>query len=270
MFCRLKAVFAGSALLAVLGVSAAAASQSEYQIYGSYNMGCMSGSVQLPAKGAHYVTQQWGQGRSFAHPMMIDYLHKFIQRAADAGLPAVVIGDLSQRRGGPYAGSNHASHMIGLDVDIPFGFAADLPQKKRTTPAQFYLVKNGRLTANFDEQRVKLIYLAAQDERVERIFVSPRIKEGMCRIFGNAPDNDWLGKLRPWFGHRAHMHVRLRCPADSPYCRTQAAVPEGTGCGEELQSWFLPPDPKAAPAAPRKKVKPVMPEQCRLILGQTG
>ncbi len=247
-------------------LTAAALLPAQAQVYGSYNMGCLDNAQPLALRGEHYIMQLGGKGRNYAHPEMIDYLHKFIERTREAGLPDLVIGDLSQKHGGPYAKSNHASHMVGLDVDIPFGFARDLSDPSRT-PDSFYLVKKGRLTANFDEERVRLIYLAAQDPRVERIFVAPRIKEGMCNLFAGRGDDSFLRKLRPWFGHQAHMHVRLGCPADSPYCKAQDPAPEGTGCGYEVQSWFMPPDPAAKPAAPKPKAKPVMPEQCRLLLG---
>ena len=64
---------------------------------------------------------------------------------------------------------------------------------------------------------------------------------------------DFLQKLRPWFGHQAHMHVRLKCPFDSPECVSQAPVPQGTGCGYEVDSWFLPPPPKSGKAVAKKK-----------------
>ncbi len=76
-----------------------------------------------------------------------------------------------------------------------------------------------------------MIKLAAQDNDVTRIFVNPAIKQQLCLDAGT--DRDWLRKVRPWFQHRAHMHVRLRCPADSLECedqplrrrRAMAAVP---------------------------------------------
>ena len=261
-----------SRLLCTLGFSlslisaAGAVGTGDTQIYGSYNLGCIANAQAFPLQGEHYVTQQWGPKRNYAAPQMIDYLTKLTARAKEAGLPPLIIGDLSAPRGGPYGKSNHASHMIGLDVDIPFGFAPDLP-RTLTTPQSFYLVRNGRLTDSFDAERIKLIYLAAQDERVERIFVAPRIKEGMCKLYAHDPTNDkWLRRLRPWFGHREHMHVRLSCPPDSPYCVAQAATPAGNGCGEELRSWFLPPDPHAKPVKPKSKVKPQWPQQCKVLL----
>lgn len=264
--CALRRFISGC-IIAYSAVCCVTVLAAEAQVYGSYNMGCLEGAQELPLEGDHYVTQQWGAGRNFAHPDLIDYIKKLTAKAKAAGLPALVIGDLSRIHGGPYVRSNHSSHMVGLDVDIPFGFAADVSKRARTTPDNFYLVKNGRLTDNFDAQRATLIYLAAQDDRVERIFVSPRIKEGMCHLYESKGDDAWLRRLRPWFGHRAHMHVRLSCPVDSPYCKSQVAVPEGTGCGAELQSWFMPPDPRVKPASPVQREKPQMPEQCRLLLG---
>ena len=154
-----------SRLLCTLGFSlslisaAGAVGTRDTQIYGSYNLGCIANAQAFPLQGEHYVTQQWGPKRNYAAPQMIDYLTKLTARAKEAGLPPLIIGDLSAPRGGPYGKSNHASHMIGLDVDIPFGFAPDLP-RTLTTPQSFYLVRNGRLTDSFDAERIKLIYLA--------------------------------------------------------------------------------------------------------------
>jgi penicillin-insensitive murein endopeptidase len=61
-----------------------------------------------------------------------------------------------------------------------------------------------------------------------------------------APGEAWVGKLRPWVGHFSHFHVRLRCPANSPDCQSQAPIPPGNGCG---RSW--PPGSRTNPSCPR-------------------
>ena len=61
------------------------------------------------------------------------------------------------------------------------------------------------------------------------------------------------------------MHVRLKCPFDSPECVSQAPVPQGTGCGYEVDSWFLPPPPKSGKALAKKKER-VLPQKCALLL----
>jgi len=68
--------------------------------------------------------------------------------------------------------------------------------------------------------------------QVERIFVNPAIKKALCReTTGN---RTWLHKVRPWWGHDYHFHVRLRCPADQ--CRMHAArtTTPGDGCDKDL------------------------------------
>ncbi|BAN97041.1 peptidase U6 penicillin-insensitive murein endopeptidase [Plautia stali symbiont] len=70
--------------------------------------------------------------------------------------------------------------------------------------------------------------------------------------------------MRPWFAHRAHMHVRLRCPPGSLECEDQAPSPPGDGCGAELESWFLPKKPGSTP--PVKKSPPPLPPSCQALL----
>src|SRR5262245_4181427 len=62
--------------------------------------------------------------------------------------------------------------------------------------------------------RTALVLAAAQDPAVARIFVNPAIKKAMCREA--EADRSWLSKVRPWWGHDEHFHVRIACPPDSP------------------------------------------------------
>ena len=70
------------------------------------------------------------------------------------------------------------------------------------------------------------------------MLVNAAIKKELCRIEGKQ-HFAWMAKVRPWYGHDDHIHVRLKCPADSPNCRKQPPVPGGDGCGaKELAFWF--------------------------------
>jgi penicillin-insensitive murein endopeptidase len=82
----------------------------------------------------------------------------------------------------------------------------------------------------------ELIRTAAEDPDVERIFVNAAIKKALCREAGS--DRAWLAKVRPWWGHDYHFHVRIYCPADSPQCKPQPPPESGDGCGHELDYWF--------------------------------
>jgi penicillin-insensitive murein endopeptidase len=96
---------------------------------------------------------------------------------------------------------------------------------------------------------------------VDRIFINPAIKKAMCESVPANGDRSWLRKLRPWWGHDEHFHVRLACPADSPDCFVQAPMPDGDGCGAELESWLDRPTWPAPPEKPHHQSRP-LPEAC--------
>lgn len=239
------------------------------EIFGGYSNGCIRGAVELDESG-NFQIQRWGQNRSFAHPELIDYLKRLIARAQEYQLPPLLIGDLSKPYGGPFGdNSSHKSHNIGLDADISFDFAS--PKKSSyelSHPKDVYLVDSkGEPTVAFTRERAALIYLAADDPRVQRIFVAPGIKRTLCQWYSQEGySTAWLHKVRPWFGHRGHMHVRLYCPEDSLYCEAQKEAPIGDGCGAELASWFEPPQAGNGKNKSTPKKKKELPAQCQAVL----
>ena len=78
-------------------------------------------------------------------------------------------------------------------------------------------------------QHVAFIKTAAEQPEVERVLVNAVIKQELCRVENKNKDG-WMAKVRPWYGHHDHIHVRLKCPADSPNCRAQPPVPGDDGC----------------------------------------
>ena len=242
---------------------------SQARIYGSTANGCIAGAASLSDKGEDFQQQRWGRNRHYAHPLMLQYLADLRARSAQFDQPPLVIGDLSQPAGGPYAYSNHSSHNTGLDVDLPFIFVQPrLSEAELNNPRDNYIVQGQTVRESFTPEIATYIKLAASDPRVDRIFVAPMIKKHMCALYEQDEYNGFLRKLRPWFGHRAHMHVRLNCPSDSPECVLPQPIPEGTGCGYEVDSWFLPPPPKSQQVAAKPKPKKELPAQCPLILLQ--
>ena len=89
------------------------------------------------------------------------------------------------------------------------------------------------------------------------------IKKAMCDQF-SASDPAWLRKLRPWFGHSAHFHVRLHCPVGSKDCESQKPFPAGNGCGAELASWLN--KPAMVSSKPVANPMPDLPARCDLLL----
>ena len=150
------------------------------------------------------------------------------------------MGNLAQPIGGPLLGG-HASHQIGLDVDLWYMLMPDhmLSSDEGEHIAADNVVDQAALTTNaktWTEAQVKLLHRAAVYPEVARIFVHPAVKKALCDSAGS--DRSWLQKIRPWYQHDDHFHVRLNCPPGSPACVPQAATAAEDGCGQELEDWL--------------------------------
>ena len=87
---------------------------------GYYPRGCLQGGVELPVNGPNWQVMRLSRNRNWGHPELVKFLERFAPLAAKAtGWKGVLIGDMAQPRGGPLP-FGHASHQIGLDVDIWF------------------------------------------------------------------------------------------------------------------------------------------------------
>jgi penicillin-insensitive murein endopeptidase len=230
------------------------------QSIGTCNLGCLQGAATLPVSGRGYETLRLGRNRRYGHPALVAYLQRLGAAAADAKLGLVVVGDLSQPRGGPTP-SGHRSHQTGLDADV--GYVAPpgtrLPlsprARERLSPPAVVDPRTHGKTSSWTPRVAKLLALAAADPAVDRIFVDPGIKKLMCA--GPTARAPWQAKLRPWWNHHDHFHVRLACPADSPLCVPQD-LPQGDGCGATLAWWFS--EDAAATRARKKEEASAEPE----------
>jgi penicillin-insensitive murein endopeptidase len=204
--------------------------------------------------------------RFFGHPLLIQYLQDLGAAVARQRLGMLAIGDLGQPRGGPMP-SGHRSHQNGLDADVWFWLPDDgrrlTVAARETVEAPSMLANNGGgLDARqWSPRQAAVLRLAAGVDVVARIFVNPAIKKALCEQF---PGASWLHKVRPWWGHDDHFHVRLRCPTGEWGCRDQDAPPAGDGCGVELAWWF---SEEARKPRPQPDVGTVpLPAACEAIL----
>jgi len=219
---------------------------------GDYSAGCIQGAQPLALDGAGYQVMHPSRLRYFGHPNLLGFIQALGKRVVKQKLGVVLVGDLSQPRGGRATGG-HSSHQSGLDVDVWLWHpksARKQPlslEERESTSARSVLQKE-QIQPIWKRYVTQLLELASDDSRVERIFVNPVIKRELCRDVP-AEQRAWLRKLRPWHGHDDHFHARLACPADSKDCKPQAALAEGDGC-DQLDWWF---DEKAQ--ADRKKAQ---------------
>jgi len=210
---------------------------------GAYERGCLEGAVALPADGPNWQVMRPSRNRAWGHPVLIALLERVAQKLpAAADWPGLLVGDIAQPRGGPML-TGHGSHQIGLDADI---WLTPMPHRRlglaeRDEMRAIDVVAadgNDVDEASWTLQHRRLLEVFAREPTVARIFVNPAIKRALCRETG--PDRDWLTKIRPWWGHNYHFHIRLSCPYGQSECRGQAPPPPGDGCGKELDWWFTP------------------------------
>lgn len=237
------------------------------QVIGFYSAGCIQGAQPLPLEGPGYEAIRVSRNRYWGHPATLDFIRTFAERVRSAGQSHLYIGDIGQPRGGPMS-FGHASHQVGLDVDIWFERqpgARRAPQE-RENPLLRSLVRSDDASIDdtvFTEQHTALLRTAATMPGVDRMFVNKWIKQRICNTAtGN---RSWLRKLVPWYGHDEHFHVRLFCPPGNPQCTPQAAYSDDDGCGEALDSWFRK-APLVPPTTPPKPYRPKLPPACQTVL----
>ncbi len=252
---------------------------------GSYAKGCLAGGASLPANGPTWQVMKLSRNRAWGHPDLIDYLKDLAADAPKVGWNGLLVGDLAQPRGGPML-FGHSSHQIGLDADI---WLREMPNRRLTAEEReeipFISMLKGPLDvkgadrsvdpAKWTDTHARLIRRAASDARVARIFVNPTIKKALCE-FEKSRDRAWLRKVRPWWGHHYHFHVRLSCPSGSAGCKNQDPPPPGDGCGSHLAYWlsdepWVPKNPPKAGEKPKVvKKRPMalaaLPKDCRTVL----
>jgi len=211
---------------------------------GFYSKGCLAGAVALPINGETWQVMRVSRNRNWGHPSLVEFLEQLSERAARSGWPGLLLGDMSQPRGGPTL-TGHKSHQVGLDADIwltPMPHHELTREEREETMATVVVAKDRKDVDPkiWTPAHAVLIKAAAEDPRASRLFVNPAIKKALCRDGGS--DREWLRKVQPWLGHDWHFHVRLNCPPDSPHCEPQPLRDAGDGCvGKEMTRWSTEP-----------------------------
>ena len=264
----------GRALLAALALAASSAfaeppakelfgaqklpAQLEPQSYGFYSKGCLAGGAAISIDGPNWQVMRLSRNRNWGHPNLIAILKRLAADGAKVGWPGLMVGDISQPRGGPML-TGHASHQIGLDADIWMNPMPNrrLSAKEREDISALSMLKGNGLYVDPDiwtPAHAAILQTAASYPEVERILVHPGIKKKLCDTVKG--DRAWLSKVRPNWGHNYHFHMRIKCQAGSPGCKGQEKVATGEGCDKSLAWWFTDEPWKPAPKDKPVKKKP--------------
>lgn len=232
---------------------------------GQPGAGCVQGAATLPLRGPGFVVVHPERHREFGHPSLIAFIRAVATQARKEGVGPLLVGDLGQARGGPTP-TGHRSHQSGLDVDLWYrGPVGPSPAGKYHAAPTVVDLRSKKMLPAWTSQVASLVVLAAKRAEVDRIFVHPSVKRALCQ--DKVRRGPWLERVRPWWGHHDHFHVRLRCPSDSPDCEASPPIPAGEGCGAPLDWWFS--DDASKTGAKRGKPgenAPAMPEPCEQVL----
>lgn len=237
------------------------------QAFGSYAKGCGSGFVELPETGPTWQAMRLSRNRNWGHPETIEYIKRLSNKVAKIrNWKGLYIGDIGQPRGGPMT-SGHRSHQMGLDIDIwmlpPDRLNLTRQEREDLSSISIRTPDQKSLSKNWTRQHAAVLKAAAQDDAVDRIFVTAAAKIEMCKT-AKKRDAKWLQKIRPLYGHHYHFHVRLKCPEGSKNCKSQKPSVNylsdgGDGCDAKLNWWvtgyleeFKNPKP-VDPNAPKRK-----------------
>jgi hypothetical protein len=186
---------------------------------GSHSNGRLRNGAQFPDDDARFhVIAPW---RAYTCQRTVDGLRDAVDQveALFPGTPALTVGDVSRKGGGPM--SPHMSHQIGLDVDIgPYWADGE------TQP-----VLSAMHPDRMDMDRTwALLEALVSDENVQYIILDYRLQQAFYEYASELPwmDEAYLelifqyprgpkhheGIIRHWYGHYSHFHVRFFKPED--------------------------------------------------------
>ena len=239
------------------------------RVIGKHAAGCVAGAEALPLDGEGYSVMRPSRRRNFGHPNLLAAIEELARGAQSIGWPTLLVGDMTQIRGGPMK-SGHRSHQNGLDVDIwltpkPSPLPAGAWRENYSAISVLTADQTAIARDVWTPKHAALIKSAAELPGIRRIFVNPVIKQELCKTAGE--DRGWLNKVRPWWGHHYHFHLRLTCPAGDPTCVDQAPPEPGDGCGADLAWWFTEEAEEALKAPPPPPMTLAdLPQACRPLL----
>ncbi len=242
--------------------------EAQARSIGFYSRGCLAGARALPVDGESWQVMRLSRNRMWGNPAMIAFLERFSRKAKAEGVwNGILVGDISQPRGGPML-TGHASHQIGLDADVWLTPMPDhtMSRAEREELSAVDMVAEGGLSVSgsWSEAQAGIIRAAAEEPEVDRIFVNAAIKKALCETHRG---ERWMTRVRPYWGHNYHFHIRIQCPAGEAGCEPQDPVPAGDGCDKSLNWWFTAEALHPAPGKPKPPLTLAqLPPECRTVV----
>ena len=160
-------------------------------------------------------------------------LERLADQGAEDGWRGLLVGDMSQPRGGPML-TGHASHQVGLDADIwltpmpdreltPAGARGDVGHHGGRRRPQGCRSEDLDAGARGGDQGRRAGSAGRAHLR------QPRHQEGAVPRRRQTTARG-CSKVRPYWGHDYHFHIRIACPGRQPRLQPQPPRAAGDGC----------------------------------------
>lgn len=192
---------------------------------GSPNKGKLQHGLPMPE--GPYWTLRDRRTRAYGATNAVQAMMAAFTRYGEAfpGAPRVNVGELSARRGGRAA--PHKSHRTGRDVDLGYILNDGIERERwaRANEKNFDAEKNWVLIkALVDTGQVQSIFISSRLQRLLRPVARRELDDAefgrYFRVTGSDPMQAPI--ISHEDGHRDHMHVRFRCEAGNPRCRSRS------------------------------------------------
>jgi penicillin-insensitive murein endopeptidase len=240
---------------------------------GTTSLGCLQGAATLPASGPGYEVVRLGRNRRYGHPNLIAYLQRLGAGARQAKLGLVIVGDLSQPRGGPTP-SGHRSHQTGLDADIGYAAPAGVRARhlsrrarEQLSPLAVIDLKTHEDDARLDAGGREAAGAGRRGSGGGSDLRQPRGQEDAVRGSRDS-DGAVAGAPAPVVGPPRSLPRAAEMPGRQPAVRA-AEAPRDNGCGATLAWWF---SDHATEARTKKKEaeaaapEPTLPAACAVLV----
>ena len=221
---------------------------------GFYSRGCLAGAKALPVDGETWQVMRLSRNRNLG-------------QSGDDRLPRALLE--KGRREGDLARHSRRRHFPAArrpDADRP-RLASGRPRRRRLADADARPHADARgaggdVRGQYGDRGRALGRPGALDAGVRRrssrrprksprssaSSSTPRSRRRCARPHKGEP---WMNKVRAYWGHNYHFHIRIECPAGETACEPQEPVPPGDGCDKSLAWWFT-----DEALHPRRRTKP--------------
>ena len=184
----------------------------EARVIGFYAKGCLAGAKALPINGQTWQVMRLSRNRNWGHPELVQFLERFAEKVPKVGWHGLLVGDMSQPRGGPML-TGHSSHQVGLDADI---WLTPMPDRELTRAGARGDVGDQRWSRDdrkdvdpkiWTPAHIAIIKAAAEDRRSSASSSTRRSRRrSAARPATTAPGCTRCG---PMWGHNYHFHIRI-------------------------------------------------------------